>query len=154
MHLVHKKNLDFKTNKNQYRSIQDPNMFLRVVLRYNNTSNCKAGSSDNGLLEDLLNYTFGGLGKYPVFQDKKAYFYEGSSINIPCDENVNYYVVNDLFCANTLINDDQFSISNVTLSNKFGRPLYKNFMNYREVMNSKYIFVKMMCPLILLFLYF
>ena len=154
LHLVHKKNLDFKTNKNQYRSIQDPNMFLRVVLRYNNTSNCKAGSSDNGLLEDLINSSFGGLGKYPVFQDKKAYFYEGSSIIIPCDENVNYYVVNDLFCANTLINDDQFSISNVTLSNKFGRPLYKNFMNYREVMNSKYIFVKMMCPLILLFLYF
>ena len=28
LHLVHKKNLDFKTNKNQYRSIQDPNMFL------------------------------------------------------------------------------------------------------------------------------
>ena len=32
LHLVHIKNLDFKTNKNQYRRIQDPNMFLIFII--------------------------------------------------------------------------------------------------------------------------
>ena len=34
IHLVHKKNLDFNSNKNQYRKIVDANMYLVVVLRY------------------------------------------------------------------------------------------------------------------------
>ena len=79
IHLVHEKNLDFKTNKNQYRRIQDPNMFLTVVLRYK--KNCsgenKICASDNNLLNDLLNNNFLGLRNYPIFQDKRAFLYEG-----------------------------------------------------------------------------
>ena len=57
LHLIHKKNLDFNTNKNQYRKIVDANMFLTVVLRYKN--NCSETGvyciSDDGLLSDLNN---------------------------------------------------------------------------------------------------
>ena len=39
LHFVHKKNLDFNSNKNQYRKIVDANMYLTVVLRYKNDCN-------------------------------------------------------------------------------------------------------------------
>ena len=155
LHLVHLKNLDFNTNKNQYRTIQDPNMFLRVVLRYKNADFCAGYSSDNNLLFNLLNNGIKGLNNYPVFLDKRAYFYEGSSINIPCDENVNYYVINDLFCIeNNKTNHIYLPFDNITTANKFGRPLYKNFMNYREVMNSNYISVQIISLLYFLFMLF
>ena len=52
LHLVHKKNLDFNSHKNQYRKIVDANMYLTVVLRYK--KNCTDTDikciSDNGLL--------------------------------------------------------------------------------------------------------
>ena len=155
LHLVHQKNLDFNTNKNQYRTIQDPNMFLRVVLRYKKAPFCASYSSDNNLLDNLLNNDIKGLNDYLVFLDKRAYFYEGSSINIPCDENVNYYVINDLFCIeDSKTRDINLPFKNLTTANKFGRPLYKNFMNYREVMNSNYIPVKIISLLYFLFILF
>ena len=155
LHLVHKKNLDFNTNKNQYRTIQDPNMFLRVVLRYKSVDICSGYSSDNSLLDHLINKGIFGLNNYPVFLDKRAYFYEGSSINIPCDENVNYYVINDLFCIEKSKTEDiNLPFHNLKTANKFGRPLYKNFMNYIEVMNSNYIPVKIISLLYFLFMLF
>ena len=155
LHLVHLKNLDFNTNKNQYRTIQDPNMFLRVVLRYKSVDICSGYSSDNSLLDHLINKGIFGLNNYPVFLDKRAYFYEGSSINIPCDENVNYYVINDLFCIEKSKTEDiNLPFHNLKTANKFGRPLYKNFMNYIEVMNSNYIPVKIISLLYFLFMLF
>jgi len=146
LHLIHKKNLDFVTNKNQYRSIQDANMYLVIVLRY---SNCKEGIkciSDNGLL-NALNTPVNdfNLNKYNVFQDKRAYFYEGSFLYIPCDENVNYYVIKDYFNYNI----GEISTPNIVkddfhVANKFGRPVYKNFMNYREVLGNNYFSFKKM----------
>ena len=55
LHLIHQKNLDFITNKNQYRSIQDANMYLVIVLRYFNCNdnNKKVCISDNGLLSKI-----------------------------------------------------------------------------------------------------
>ena len=155
LHLVHEKNLEFKTNKNQYRSIQDPNMFLTIVLRYK--KECEGDiicTSDDGLLDNLLKEENDAvtinLNNYPIFQDKRAYFYEGSSIHIPCDENINYYIVKDLF------HTDKDSLENLPFDkldphDRFGRPVYKNFMNYREVMKSNVISIKIM-PLLLLLL--
>ena len=140
LHLVHKKNLDFNTNKNQYRSIQDANMFLTVVLRYRkDCSKEKPCTSDNGLLEKILgNDKKVDLNKFPIFQDKRAYLYEGSSLHIPCDENVNYYIVKDFFYTNQKF-DLKFEEKDIGQANRFDRPIYKNFMNYREVMKSNYI---------------
>ena len=149
LHLIHKKNLDFKTNKNQYRSIQDPNMYLVIVLRY---SNGEKSIYDNGLLDQLMKNKDTekvnvDLNNYNIFQDKRAYFYEGSFVHIPCDENVNYYVVKDFFYSNkikdlsTEIQLDNM-INSIGFANLFGRPVYKNFMNYREVLEDNYFSLK------------
>jgi carbonic anhydrase len=157
VHLIHKKNLDFNTNKNQYRSIQDANMYLSVVLRYSTKTNCKDNSkisctSDNGLFDKLKTLNTGpiSLNNYPIFQDKRAFLYEGSSLQIPCDENVNYYVVNDFFAME---GEDFNTLKDKTIkiANSFDRPIYKNFMNYREVMKSDAISIKLLTLIILLF---
>ena len=158
VHLIHKKNLDFNTNKNQYRSIQDANMYLSVVLRYNKEENCNANNikctSDDGLFKKLkaLNSEPDTLflNEYPIFQDKRAYLYEGSLLQIPCDENVNYYVVNDIFA----MVGDEFKApetNKINIANSFDRPIYKNFMNYREVMKSNVISIKLLTLIVLLF---
>ena len=154
LHLVHKKNLDFNSNKNQYRKIVDANMYLTVVLRYKNDCNNNDDYkciSDNGLLSHLTdpntNLLEFDLNQYPIYQDKRAYFYEGSFLYAPCDENVNYYVINDFFNLDgfnqeiiNIIND-----FNVTVNEqpKYGRPVLKNFMNYREFLNSEILFMNM-----------
>jgi carbonic anhydrase len=143
LHLIHKKNLDFVTNKNQYRSIQDPNMYLVIVLRYQNCTEVgKVCTNDNGLLEKLnTNLTSINLNEYNIFQDKRAYFYEGSFVHIPCDENVNYYIVKDFFHSDQVL-DFSSKINNIKLANIYGRPVYKNFMNYREVLGNHYFSFK------------
>jgi carbonic anhydrase len=145
LHLIHEKNLDFVTNKNQYRSIQDANMYLVIVLRY---SECQKSNekciSDNGLLSTLNEKKDLDLNKFNVFQDKRAYFYEGSFLHIPCDENVNYYVVKDFFYFGNLQIDNLISLGekDIVTANKFGRPVYKNFMNYKEVLGNNYFSFK------------
>ena len=165
LHLIHEKNLDFITNKNQYRSIQDANMYLVIVLRYSSscTDDKTACISDNGLLKDFKEAANFDLNDYKIFQDKRAYFYEGSFVHIPCDENVNYYVVKDFFFLNNdLIHEEIDEITNtdkskendqndnkihfikgdIKIADKFGRPVYKNFMNYREVLGNDYFSLK------------
>ena len=147
LHLVHEKNLDFNSNKNQYRKIVDANMYLTIVLRYkkdcdNITSIC---ISDNGLLsklkrnEAINNFN---LNDYPIYQDKRAYLYEGSFLYMPCDENVNYYVVNDFFYLDNEFNitDNDFSefYTSINQMDRYDRPVLKNFMNYREFLGSKF----------------
>ena len=162
VHLIHKKNLDFNTNKNQYRSIQDANMYLSVVLRYNTKENCKANNqkctSDDGLFEKLKtlkdsndNTVSLHLNDYPIFQDKRAFLYEGSLLQIPCDENVNYYVVNDIFAMEEGGEFNALEDNKINITNSFDRPIYKNFMNYREVMKSNVISIKLLTLIVLLF---
>ena len=145
LHLVHKKNLDFNSNKNQYRKIVDANMYLVIVLRYKNcTVENSACISDNGLWSKLAtNLNDFDLNKYPIYQDKRAYLYEGSFLYSPCDENVNYYVINDFFYPNGLDNGLNDTLKNFNLTDfndikdRYGRPVLKNFMTYREFLNSK-----------------
>jgi carbonic anhydrase len=151
LHLIHEKNLDFITNKNQYRSIQDANMYLVIVLRYSSCTGDKVPCiSDNGLLEKLKSVEEDesnqiNLNDYKIFQDKRAYFYEGSFVHIPCDENVNYYVVKDFFFLNGNIEevDNLLTSDDIKSANRFGRPVYKNFMNYREVLGIDYFSFKL-----------
>ena len=154
LHFVHKKNLDFNSNKNQYRKIVDANMYLTVVLRYKNDCNNNDDYkciSDNGLLSNLTdpstNLLEFDLNQYPIYQDKRAYFYEGSFLYAPCDENVNYYVINDFFNSDGFNQEIINNINdfNVTVNEqpKYGRPVLKNFMNYREFLNSENLFMNM-----------
>jgi len=141
LHLVHKKNLDFNSNKNQYRKIVDANMYLVVVLRYKKNCNNLVCISDNGLLSKLEEISAEGtinLNNYPIFQDKRAYLYEGSFLYTPCDENVNYYVVNDFFHSEA--EHAEFDGFNEVISPKdrYGRPILKNFMNYKEFLGSEF----------------
>ena len=163
LHLVHKKNLDFNSNKNQYRKIVDANMYLVIVLRYKDcdvdNSTC---ISDNGLLSKLTNETTTNfdLNKYPIYQDKRAYLYEGSFLYSPCDENVNYYVINDFFYPNGLDNGLNDTLKNFNLTDfndikdRYGRPVLKNFMTYREFLNSKINSINIFCLLIIFALIF
>ena len=153
LHLVHKKNLDFNTNKNQYRSIQDANMYLIVVLRYRTAcSKEKPCTSDNGLLDQIFKNDV-DLNEFPIFQDKRAYLYEGSSLHIPCDENVNYYIVKDFFYTSQKL-EFGFNKGDIGQANRFDRPIYKNFMNYREVMKSNYISNHFLILFLLIFILF
>ena len=160
LHLIHEKNLDFITNKNQYRSIQDANMYLIIVLRYSLSCTNKVCTSDNNLLNNILTSNTPSqfnLNDYNIFQDKRAYFYEGSFVHIPCDENVNYYVVKDLFFLN-IENIGSYNVpsgsNNIKAANTFGRPVYKNFMNYREVLGNDYFSFKKYFTLFLLMIIF
>lgn len=154
LHLFHKKNLDFMTNKNQYRSIQDANMFLVVVLRYKDSCENVNCISDSGLLESIYDTDQNfDLNKYSIFQDKRAYFYEGSLLHIPCDENVNYYVVKDFFSSNK--KKSAFNLKDeIKPSDRFGRPVYKNFMNYKEVLKSNFISIQKITLFLLIFILF
>ena len=162
LHLVHKKNLDFNSNKNQYRKIVDANMYLVIVLRYKNcTVENSACISDNGLLSKLTtNLNDFDLNKYPIYQDKRAYLYEGSFLYSPCDENVNYYVINDFFYPNGLDNGLNDTLKNFNLTDfndikdRYGRPVLKNFMTYREFLNSKINSINIFCLLIIFALIF
>lgn len=162
LHLVHKKNLDFNSNKNQYRKIVDANMYLVIVLRYKNcTVENSACISDNGLLSKLAtNLNDFDLNKYPIYQDKRAYLYEGSFLYSPCDENVNYYVINDFFYPNGLDNGLNDTLNDFNLidfndiKDRYGRPVLKNFMTYREFLNSKINSINIFCLLIIFALIF
>ena len=162
LHLVHKKNLDFNSNKNQYRKIVDANMYLVIVLRYKTcTVENSACISDNGLLSKLAtNLNDFDLNKYPIYQDKRAYLYEGSFLYSPCDENVNYYVINDFFYPNGLDNGLNDTLKNFNLTDfndikdRYGRPVLKNFMTYREFLNSKINSITIFCLLIIFALIF
>ena len=140
LHLVHKKNLDFNSNKNQYRKIVDANMFLVVVLRYTTDCNNLACISDNGLFSKLKGISSEGtinLNSYPIFQDKRAYLYEGSFLYTPCDENVNYYVVKDFFHSDVQPENLDNS-AEISQKDRYGRPILKNFMNYKEFLGSEF----------------
>jgi carbonic anhydrase len=158
LHLIHEKNLNFNTNKNQYRSIQDANMYLVIVLRYKKQSNCKGEKciSDDGLLKKIGEEGAIDLSDYPVFQDKRAYFYEGSSLHIPCDENVNYYIIKDFFTLPNDVDDilPVYGSDQIPKSEKYGRPVYKNFMNYKEVLKSNYISARIIISFLLIFILF
>ena len=140
LHLVHKKNLDFNSNKNQYRKIVDANMYLVVVLRYTTNCNNLVCISDNGLFSKLKGISSEGtinLNSYPIFQDKRAYLYEGSFLYTPCDENVNYYVVNDFFHSDVQPENLDNS-AEISQKDRYGRPILKNFMNYKEFLRSEF----------------
>ena len=153
LHLVHEKILSFKTNKNQYRRITDPNTFLTVVLRYKNDCSQVSCTSDNGLISDLLGGGFEGLSKYAFFQEKRAYFYEGSSLHNNCDENVNYYIVKDFFHNDKeQIEEKDIHFTKLKPFNKFGRPIYRNFMNLKEVLKTNFISVKIITLFLWIFI--
>ena len=135
LHIVFRKNLGFTSNKNQYRRITDVNNYLVIVLRYD-----KSGISDGGLLKALTSGNKFNLGEYPVFQDKKAYFYDGAFIYNPCLEDVSYYVVEPIFNLNGITfsyGDDGNGYKERALA--YERPIYRNYMNYTESLASSLI---------------
>ena len=144
LHFLFKKVLGFTTNQNQYKRIQDANNYLALVIRYNNTdliSSNQATSliNDNGLYECVMGSDC-DIGAFPIFQDKKAYYYEGSFIYNPCQEDVNYIVLSDIFKAsidNVYSSNEQWAKRNFSYS--YDRPIYRNFMNYSETISSNYI---------------
>ena len=159
LHFLFKKVLGFTTNLNQYKRIQDANNYLALVIRYNNTdliSSNQATSliNDNGLYECVMGSDC-DIGAFPIFQDKKAYYYEGSFIYNPCQEDVNYIVLNDIFGAqitNYYESDPEWAKRSFSFS--YDRPIYRNFMNYSETISSSYIKLSFVMVFSLFFLLF
>jgi carbonic anhydrase len=149
VHLIFKKELGFSTNQNQYRRIVDTNNYLSIVLRYNYSAplsdNISPAISDSGFMKQLFQNNNVNLNDFPIFQDKRAFFYEGSQIYNPCSEDYNYIVLydtfySDVFSKNT-INDPQWAKRDFAYS--YDRPIYRNFMNYTETINGRYIKINM-----------
>lgn len=145
LHIIYEKVLGFTSNKNQYQRIQDTNNYLAIVLRYNKTN---SGDTillpDGGLFEKLwgedpANFN---LADYPIYQDKKAYFYDGSFPYSPCQEDITYYVVEPVF---KFIGDNPYTDKTIATkleSFAYERPIYRNYMNYRESLKGMYLDVK------------
>ena len=75
-------------------------------------------------------------------------------MHIPCDENVNFYVVKDLFLFNDEDLSDKLTFTKLEPFEKYSRPVYKNFMNYREVLKSNFISFELIKFLLLIFILF
>ena len=141
LHIVFKKNLGFTSNKNQYRRITDVNDYLVIVLRYG-AQNGETEISDGGLLKGLNQGGNFNLGNYPVFQDKKAYYYDGAFIYNPCHEDVSYYVVEPIFKLDngiTIGYDTKTENGKKERALAYERPIYRNYMNYTESLSSSFI---------------
>jgi hypothetical protein len=149
VHLIFKKELGFSTNQNQYRRIVDTNNYLSIVLRYNYSAplsdNSNVAVSDSDFMKKLVDGGILNLGDYPIFQDKRAFFYEGSQIYNPCSEDYNYIVLYDTFFSSDLdkntIDEPQWAKRDFAYS--YDRPIYRNFMNYTETINGGYIKINM-----------
>jgi carbonic anhydrase len=158
--LIHEKVLPFETNVNQFRRIPDGNNYLTISLLYSKD----AGASDNGLLNYLASSLNGNnepnsfeldLNSFDLIRDKRWFFYEGSLTSFPCDETVNYIVLTDPFLTNDL---DSFkniylekydsAIISKPISEDFGRPIYRNYMNITEVLTGEFIRANLMFLLI------
>lgn len=155
LHLIFKKVLGFTTNQNQYQRIQDANNYLALVIRYNRTSSTM---SDNGLYNCLISSSSSSsscnIGQFPIFQDKRAYYYEGSFIYNPCQEDVNYIVLRDVFYSEIRDPYTDESWAKRDFAYSYDRPIYRNFMNYSETISSGYIKLSFVLLFSLFFLLF
>lgn len=154
LHIVHKKVLGFTSNQNRYRTIQDANNYLVIVLRY-----LKKGGKilDNGLLKSLIDTSDPkfDLSTYPVFQDKSSYYYEGAFMYNPCDEDVNYIVIESPYVLEEItgleeLYPNQAEYGKKDLVYSYERPIYRNFMNYTESLDSYLLFYNPIMIVVLL----
>jgi hypothetical protein len=117
------------------------------VLRYNTTEVDESSQliSDNGLLEKLWGESSGNtidLSAYPVYQDKKAFFYDGSFPYNPCQEDITYYIVEPVFKVNKNPYESDTSTGTKTENFVYDRPIYRNYMNYIESLKGGFIDVR------------
>lgn len=156
--LIHEKILPYETTVNQYRRIPDSNTHLIISLLYKTSSK----STDNGFLNTILSTWKSGtntlnylnsvnldLNSYDLVTDRPFFYYEGSFTTDPCNELVNYVVINEMF---TVTNNQLFEFKNQLSqlykndgeTNKatapyYGRKVYRNYKNYTESQSGKFI---------------
>lgn len=164
VNLIHEKVLTFETNVNQYRKIPDGNKYLIISLLFSQNG----GNSDNGFLNDLIstwnansnpNFSVNSfnldLNSYGLIRNRRWFFYEGSFTYFPCDENVNRIVIRDPFAMENLsmfqaIYRDVYdsSIISKSISQDYGRPIFRNYMNQTEALSGEWISSKFMYSLV------
>lgn len=162
--LIHMRNNKFSSSANENRNFTESNSFLIISLLYQQN----AFFSDNGFLTDLIN-TYSSakspfmmknidLDKYNFIKNNRYYMYDGSFSYFPCDENVSYVVIKDLFSITPFDFENIRSIYmtkysspfvNKTIANLYGRPVLRNFIT----LNSFFVQFKFLFVLILLFLF-
>lgn len=163
--LIHKKSNKFSSSANQNRNFTESNSYLIVSLLYKQN----ATFSDNGFLTDLIgvyNPTKSpmlmknvDLDKYNLIESNRYYMYDGSFSYFPCDEDVSYVVVKDLFSIRendlnkiVTIYSNKYSspFVNKAIAKPYGRPIYRNFVT----LNSIYVQFKYFFALIILIFLF
>lgn len=141
--LIHKKNLLYVSDVNSFRNFTEANSYLIVSLLYK----LNASLSDNGFLTDLNSFynsqgnsllvkTSFDLNKYNLIKNNQYFMYDGSFSYYPCDENVSYIVVKDIFYispSDLSTIQSRYStkwangIVNKQIAKQFGRPIYTNY---------------------------
>lgn len=162
--LIHKKNNLFSSSANENRNFTESNKYLIVSLLYKQNGTF----SDNGFLSDLA-FIYNpsksplvmkniDLDNYNLIKNNRYYMYDGSFSYFPCDENVSYVVVKDIFSISPI---DVNNISsryvlkyanpsvNKAIAKPYGRPVYRNFVT----VNSFFVQFKFLFAMILLFLF-
>lgn len=168
--LVHDQDLSYTSPVNNMRYLADTNTKLTISLLYRRT----AIANDNGLINNLVNTWTGfnnagnvlnlDLINYGLYKDRPFFFYEGSEMTAPCNENTDYVVINDVFnvplqtysTLNTIFNSVFTAGTSKPISPLYGRPVYRNYANYTEIqkLNSSYIGVSFFLILVVFGLLF
>jgi carbonic anhydrase len=157
--LIHERIISYKSDVNQNKKFFDPNVFFTISILF------KKGEyeTDNGFIDSLFNGWSTALpntafistnslnidmNNFNLVRGQKFFFYPGSSTEMPCDENVNYIVINKFYKLNDNIAsflEQQFKLrylggnANKQLANTSGRPIYRNFITPEEANKGFYL---------------
>jgi len=160
--LIHKKNKMYSATANELKNFTESNSFLIVSLLYSQNGT----NSDNNFLADLslvYNPSISPMmmknidfDTYGLIKNNRYFMYDGSFSYFPCDENVSYIVVRDLFQISPSDIQNFISRYNLKYSNPqvnkaiaqpFGRPIYRNYVT----LGSSYIKKNLLFAFIILF---
>jgi carbonic anhydrase len=138
--LIHKRVENYNPSVNNGKSFTESNNYLIVSLLYQINGNFL----DKNFLTNLIsNYNSSGddnknldLSTYDILNNNKYFMYDGSFTYFPCDEDVSYIVVRDIFKLNesdlNIIKSRYSSIwSNGSIDRPVakieGRPIIRNY---------------------------
>lgn len=168
--LIHERVLDYTTDINENKNYFDMNTYFIISLLFKQGDNY---ASDNGFLDSLLNGWKNQVSSVPFTQTsdisfsmndmgliraRQFYFYEGSHTTFPCDENVNYLVINKYFRLDKSLFaflDSQFQrryvlgLASKEISQYNGRAVYRNFAITKKEGGASSGYLK--CSLIFVF---
>ena len=137
--LIHKRIDNYVSNVNTGKTFTESNNYLIVSLLYS----FEGTIEDNGLLSTITSIyseeekkSTLDLSSFDILKNNKYYMYDGSFTSFPCDEDVSYIVVRDIFILNesvlNFIKGKYLGLwengkVNKPIAEKEGRPITRNY---------------------------